>query len=76
MPGTDISGAEFEAVSSEVNPGDGLIGMTEAEAAESEDWECPECQYDREESGDQPKPEYCPLCLSDSGHLVRIRYKK
>jgi rubrerythrin len=42
---------------------------------DDEDWECPECQYDRAEARAEghPPPVYCPLCLEDTGRLVRVR---
>jgi len=40
------------------------------------DWECPECEYDSEESGGLPNPGYCPLCFVDGGgRLVAVRSK-
>ncbi len=38
-------------------------------------FECPECEYDDREAGQLATNNeiYCPLCASDSGHIVTLK---
>jgi hypothetical protein len=38
-----------------------------------QNWECPVCEYDRDESGGMPIPPFCPLCAADNGREVQCR---